>query len=219
MCEINQQVRKQAFSQAKERKMLVPIALVVLLTVLASALAVLGQVNSGSAAGANNKEVSSADTQDKGQSKLKPKRDIRVTITPIRYSEQVFDYAPTDRYKVGEPVRVQVEMTSLLPQSTEVIIGNHFYQNRLRLLKDGQPVPYRSELPKKLKKADQGPAYFGSMRPYELKPSQTIRVGHVSLDEWYGSLEPGRYELTLQHRFLGKEQPAESNTVTFEVIP
>ena len=57
------------------------------------------------------------------------------------------------------------------------------------------------------------------MRSYELKPSQSIRVGLVSLDDWYGPLEPGRYELTLQHRFMGKEQPAESNTVTFEVLP
>lgn len=198
--------------------MRVTIALAALLTVFAGTLAVLGQVNSGNAA-ANNKDASSADAQDnKGQAKMK-KRDIRVTITPIHYSEQVFDYAPTDRYKAGEPVRVQVEMTSLLPESTEVIIGNHFYQNRLRLVKDGRPVSYRSELPKKLKQVDQGPAYFGSMRSYELRPNQAIRVGMVSLNNWYGPLEPGHYELTLQHRFLGKEQPAESNTVTFEVLP
>jgi hypothetical protein len=191
----------------------------VLLAVAAGALVVMGQTNSGNAASAANKDAAPADTQDKGQTKLKPKRDIRVTITPIHYSDQVFDYTPTDRYKAGEPVRVQVEMTSLLPESTEIIIGNHFYQNRLRLLKDGQPVPYRGEIPKKLKKVDQGPAYFGSMRSYELKPSQAIRVGLVSLDDWYDALEPGHYELTLQHRFMGKEQPAESNTVTFEILP
>ena len=198
--------------------MRVTITLAALLTVLAGTLAVMGQVNSGNTAAAGNKDASSADAQGNGQAKLK-KRDIRLTITPIHYSEQVFDYAPTDRYKAGEPVRVQVEMTSLLPETTEVIIGNHLYQNRLRLVKDGRPVPYRSELPKKLKQIDQGPAYFGSMRSYELKPNQAIRVGLVSLNDWYGPLEPGHYELTLQHRFLGKEQPAESNTVTFEVLP
>ena len=66
---------------------------------------------------------------------------------------------------------------------------------------------------------DRNPGRMGSTVFHKLEPSFTTVVHRFLLDDWYDQLERGQYELTLPHRFWGKEVPAESETVTFDVVP
>ena len=60
--------------------------------------------------------------------------------------------------------------------------------------------------------------FHGSRVSYKLEPATSKRVGFLPLDDWYDlPLAPGQYELTFWYRFWGKEKPAKSNTVVFEV--
>jgi hypothetical protein len=171
--------------------------------------------------GAPNAAQQAADAQpqggqdaDKDKEKVKPKRPIQMTITA-----KGSDYEPKSRYKVGDKVMVEVTMTNTGAEPLEVSIGNSYFQDRPRMQKDGKPVLYRQELPAKLKEKEKHPGQLGSTMVYRLDPNVPTVVHRFLLDDWYDQLEPGQYELTLRHRFWGKEQPAESNTVTFEVAP
>jgi len=171
--------------------------------------------------GAPNAAQQAADAQPQGgqdpekdKDKVKPKRPIQMTIMT-----KGSDYEPRSRYKVGDKVIVEVMMTNTGAEPLEVGIGNSYFQDRPRMQKDGKPVLYRQELPGKLKEKEKRPGQFGSTMFYKLEPSVPTVVHQFLLDDWYDQLEPGQYELTLRHRFWGKEVPAESNTVTFEVTP
>jgi hypothetical protein len=170
-------------------------------------------------AGASDAAQQAAGTQPQGgqdadKDKVKPKRPIQMTIVT-----KGSDYEPRSRYKVGDKVLVEVTMTNTGAEPLEVGIGNSYFQDRPRMLKDGKPVLYRKELPAVLKEKEKRPGQFGSTRFYRLDPNVSTVVHRFLLDDWYDRLEPGQYELTLRHRFWGKEVPTESNTVPFEVIP
>jgi hypothetical protein len=84
--------------------------------------------------------------------------------------------------------------------------------------KDGKPLLYRKGL-SDMREKDKHPGRLGSTIFYNLEPNIPSVVHRFLLEDWYEQLEPGQYELTLRHRFWGKEVPAESDTVIFQVIP
>ncbi|MBA3804563.1 MAG: hypothetical protein H0X14_02460 [Acidobacteria bacterium] len=152
--------------------------------------------------------------QDVEKDKVKPKRSIQMTIMT-----KGSNYEPKSRYKVGDKVLIEVTMTNTGAEPLEVGIGNSYFQNRPRMRKDGKPVQYRKELPDVLKEKEKRPGQFGSAIYYKLEPNVPTVVHRFLLEDWYGQLDPGQYEFALRHRFWGKEVPAESDTVTFEVVP
>ncbi|HEX8499736.1 MAG TPA: hypothetical protein VF659_04025 [Pyrinomonadaceae bacterium] len=152
--------------------------------------------------------------QGADKDKVRPKRPIQMTITT-----KGSNYEPKSLYKAGDRVLVEVTMTNTGAEPLEVGIGNSYFQDRPRLRKDGKPLMYRGELPAVLKEKEKQPGQFGSTRFYRLEPNVPTLVHRFLLEDWYDRLEPGRYELTLRHRFWGKEVAAESDTVTFEVTP
>jgi len=160
----------------------------------------------------NNGQPQGGAGEDKD--KVKPKRPIQMSI-----ATKGSNYEPKSLYKVGDKVLIEVTMTNTGAESLEVGIGNSYFQDRPRMKRDGKPVMYRKELPTVLKEKEKHPGQFGSAMYYELRPNVPTVVHRFLLEDWYDQLEPGQYELTLRHRFWGKEVPAESNTVTFEVIP
>jgi hypothetical protein len=89
---------------------------------------------------------------------------------------------------------------------------------RMRLLKDGAPVHYLGDVPKKLKASDDNEGVVISTKTVTLEPNRATRYGLLDLSQWYGQLQPGHYELTIRHRFRWRGKPAESNTVEFDVV-
>lgn len=210
MCEIKEYMRGTA-SRRKEREMVLRITLMLTVLLLASILPVGGQQGN-------------SDSSQKGkpdQSGNPPARDIDLVIAPIAFSTVTNTYTATERYQAGDQILIQATLTNKMREKTDVNISirNHFFQWRPRLVKDGKMVNFHKGMPEKLDKIDKDEPVIGSMATYRLEPGIPQRVWALRLSDWYGPLEPGRYSLTLWHRFWGKEKPAKSNTVTFEIVP
>jgi len=165
----------------------------------------------------------STQKNDSDAAKAMPSREIELSITPVVWSSVSGSYEATARYKEGVPVLFELVLTDRMEKPTDVdmSIGNHLFQWRPRLVKDGNRVPYRKGANEKLEKVDNEiEPFHGSRVSYRLEPGTPKRVGFLPLDDWYDlPLAPGKYELTFWYRFWGKEKPAKSNAVTFEIVP
>ena len=138
---------------------------------------------------------------------------------------------PKDRYRVGERIPVVITMTNTGGEPVYVCDSSTLYQDRPRLLKDGQPVP-QLDVQELMEKADEREKTCEQLDVPEsrlLKPGAPQVVDWFILTEgetprgdmaWYGSLPPGKYELSTQRRLGCCEGPwVASNKISFEVVP
>ena len=147
---------------------------------------------------------------------------IKVTITtggglhgPVR-----------SKFKVGEEIPVVVSLTNTGDQPATYCLSTAVFQNRPRLARDGQTVPYLTNLPERSDKEDaiQICERSAARQFYSLQPKQTRVVDWISLSpkgiEWYGALTAGHYEVSLMRRIECCQGPlVESNTVAFDIVP
>lgn len=184
------------------------VTALLLVSLLAAALGAGGQ---------NNQPAqSSPEKKEKAEDKLD--KYVKVTITPVEYSRKANDYVPATQFKVGSPVQIGLTMTNTADVALNAFNLGAFTHNRPRLLKDGQPVRYLADVPKKLKASDDNEGIVVSTREVTLAPNRETRYGLLDLSKWYGQLQPGHYELTVRHRFRSKGKLVESNTVEFDVV-
>ena len=138
---------------------------------------------------------------------------------------------PKDRFSVGQRVPVSISMTNNLDQPVQVCDSDTLYQDRPKLLKDGQLVPYKEGQDQILRTVDTDQACFklDVPDPVILKPKESRVVDWFVLSEgsdlmgdmvWYEPLGPGKYELSIQRRLGCCEGPMlQSNKINFEVVP
>ena len=106
--------------------------------------------------------------------------------------------------------------TSLIP--LPVRSWDQFAQNRPRLLRGNQEVPYRDGLSDLLKKKDREPGDdIVSIVVITLEPNAEKTLEHIDLSNWYEPLQPGHYVLSTQHRFVQGGKWVESASIVFEV--
>jgi len=130
------------------------------------------------------------------------------------------------RFKVGEEIPVTISMTNTGDKTAKYCITTTIFQNRPRLERDGQPVPYLTSLPSR---ADGEDAIELCERRtvkqlYDLKPRQKRIVDWLTIGPrgitWYNPLPPGHYELVLTRRIECCQGPMlESNRVSFDIVP
>lgn len=118
-----------------------------------------------------------------------------------------------ERYGLGEHVRVKVLMTNISGKTLNVPKGEDYY--RPQLFRDGQLVAYRKEVSERVDKLEKGTGARITGFLF-LEPNEP-QVDSIDLNYWYGRLEAGQYQLSLQRIFF--KQRVESNAVLFEVIP
>ena len=106
--------------------------------------------------------------------------------------------------------------TSLIP--LPVRSWDQFAQNRPRLLRDNQEVPYRDGLTDLLKKKDHdtGGDIVGIV-VITLAPNTEKTLEQIDLSNWYEPLQPGHYQLSTQHRFVQGGKWVDSASITFDV--
>jgi hypothetical protein len=151
-----------------------------------------------------------------------PEGVIKVTITTGGGM-----YGPVkSQFKVGEDVPVVITMTNTGDKPAKFCLSTSVFQNRPQLKRDGQLVPYLSNLPEQTDQEDiiQRCERSASRQFYELLPRQTKVVDwfKISLQgiAWYGALTPGHYELSLMRRIGCCQGPlVKSNKAAFEVVP
>ncbi len=136
-----------------------------------------------------------------------------------------------DRYRVGQRVPVSITMTNNSDEPVQVCDSDTVYQDRPKLLKDGQPVSYiigQTQILRTMQ-ADRTCYKLGVPDPVILKPKESRVVDWFILAEgkelmgdmaWYEPLRPGNYELSIERRLGCCDGPMlQSNKINFEVIP
>ena len=104
--------------------------------------------------------------------------------------------------------------TSLIP--LRVRSWDLYDQNRPRLLRDNQEVPYRNGLTDLLKRKESDGEIIS---PYviTLEPNHEKTLEFLDLSNWYEPLQPGHYQLSTQRRFVKGGKWVDSDSITFEV--
>jgi hypothetical protein len=141
-------------------------------------------------------------------------------------------YRPAkDTYRVGQRVPVVITMTNTGSQPVYVCESGTLYQDRPRLLKDGQPVAYFSLTQSMMRAAEQEKICNRDNLPQQilLRPNEPTVVDWFVLAEgatsvgdnaWYEPLKPGKYTLSDQRRLNCCDGPLiETNTIEFVVTP
>lgn len=162
--------------------------------------------------------------QDKHAATLeKEERSVVTTITPVGYNRKAGDYLEKQQFKVGETVQIALYMTNITLETIVTTTVSTLFYNRPQLLKDGQSVEYRKEIIPMLKEYDLagwiGPSVVTRCITIVLVPHKPTGVDSIDLSYWYGSLEPGHYQLTFGRRFRNGVPQVQTNTVTFDVVP
>jgi hypothetical protein len=152
---------------------------------------------------------------------------IKVTIATV----DPLLYPPTNRYRVGEQLPVVISMTNTSSEQTYVSVSSDLYQDRPKLTKNGQVVPYTKWQAALLRNTSQDQTCIHEDMPETvlLRANQPTVIDFLFVVDdkeptgviaWYDPLTPGVYELSIQRRLGLCDGPTlESNTVSFEVIP
>ncbi len=111
--------------------------------------------------------------------------------------------------------RIKMTNTSMMPVLAQLI--DPYFQNRPELYRDRQPVGYRKGLPEVLESKEKEPStrHRGTVR---LEPGESTEMEYIDLNDWYGQLKPGHYQLSVRYRFEYGQKWVESNSLTFEVV-
>ena len=136
-------------------------------------------------------------------------------------------YGPVkSQFKVGEVIPVVISMTNTGDKSAKYCLSTSLFQNRPRLKRDGQLIPYLTNLPQQTEQEDLilRCERSAAKQLLQLQPKQTKVVDWLTFGPqgiaWYGTLPPGHYELVLQRRLECCQGPmVVTNNVAFEVVP
>lgn len=135
------------------------------------------------------------------------KPDFKVVISTVTDSGED-ETTPKDSFKVGEAVKIKVEITNFANEVIEVPEG--IVYTSPTLFNDRELVSYHEEARERFKKGQ----YITGSR--NILPNQS-RSEILDLSDYYAPLKPGKYQLSLERRFL-KSDNIGSNTVLFEVL-
>jgi len=136
-----------------------------------------------------------------------------------------------DRFKVGDPILVTLTMTNTATAPQNVCLSSNLYQNLPTLTKDGQLVPIAkwTSSVRQIAKHDETCKDINLPEKIVLEPNATKDIDWFVLvdstvssgaESWYESLQPGKYELSLQRRLDCCDGPTlQSNKITFTVVP
>ena len=142
---------------------------------------------------------------------------IKLRLVCISQAGGLTDAPPA--YKEKEFISCQSFITQ--NSSEQIMIWNElnlYYEYRVELIRDGEMVSYSKEAKEGIETAESRPPN-GSSAPLVMEPGREYSLRYINLKEWYGSLSPGRYQLTLRRRFVWDGDWVQSNPVIFEIEP
>ena len=143
-----------------------------------------------------------------------------LTAVKIKMVPSHFQREGVKPYQVGSKGYMRVLVTNDSDQRIRVIIVDTYYQNRPKLFKDGQLLPYREEVKKLVRSKDEYPEFVRLGSVVFLQPHTSRDLEELNLSDWYGPLEPGSYRLINRHRLeINRPWTADSAELLFEVGP
>ena len=142
---------------------------------------------------------------------------VTLRLVCISQAGKLTDAPPA--YKEKEFITCQSFITQ--NSSEQIMIWNElnlYYEYRVDLISDGEIVSYAKEAKEGIELAERRPP-SGSSAPLDMEPGREYSLRYINLKEWYGSLGPGRYQLTIRRRFVWDGDWVQSNPVIFEIEP
>ena len=116
-------------------------------------------------------------------------------------------------------IRFKVMLTNNSNGLMRAVILDTYYQNRPKLHKNGELIPYRTEIAKLLTSKDKDPIFVRLGSSITLYPTKTTTVEELNLIDWYGQLEPGIYRIDDRYRLeIYGNWSSKSEAVEFEVV-
>jgi hypothetical protein len=143
---------------------------------------------------------------------------ITLEITPItrRRSADVYEKV-TGPFKPGSKIEFELVATNTSIIPLDIRTWDIYGQNKPRLFRDNQELPYREEIKDLLKDKYSGDSDFVRLFITKLTPNERKVLESFDLSYWYEPFGPGHYELSVQHRFIQGGKWVESASIVFEV--
>jgi hypothetical protein len=151
----------------------------------------------------------------RGNASADDKQKPKFTVEISTVSDQLVR-TPKSGYRAGEGVFIQLDLTNMTTEDQPLIMGDPFKHLRLKLKRDGKRVAFTKDVQARLDPKREESRGFHSSMAITLKAASRTTVEVINLNDWYGVLEPGNYELTVW-RVWG--QGHKSNPLSFEIVP
>ena len=140
---------------------------------------------------------------------------IRIELEPL----DLLSKPGEEPYVLGQKVRLRMVAKNESDQRILVRAVNPYYQNRPRLYKEGNLIPYRSQIAKIVSSKDSDPEFVSSVDFIFVEPYSSANLRQLNLGDWYGPLDPGSYRLINRYRFnVGGPWSGDSKPVSFRVV-
>ena len=137
--------------------------------------------------------------------------------SPVRVPDEL-------TFRTRDPIHVGIVIANSANESATVCaFSNPYYQNRPELKRNGQVLVYQDKLIELVHQSDLGQLceIFRSPDIVVLEPNVPMRIPSIELQDWYGVLAEGHYELTLKRTFAccADGNLNASNSISFDVLP
>lgn len=150
--------------------------------------------------------------------------EFKLTITTVNDDDHIyssFGRLPNllSNFEKGERVIVFITATNVTNQRIPIVQRDSFKPFLPQLEKNGKLVQYLEAMKKEAEKKMNELPLESSAIPNSLLPNETKPIGFFVLNEWYGQLNSGIYNLKIFYRSSDSEKLVESNMVVFEIKP
>ena len=130
-------------------------------------------------------------------------------------TDQTTDLAPP--YKSTDRIAICIILNHYFHSPITILESLNQYSNvQLELLRNGDVVPLNKEARKQVDSALTDPP-AGSSAAIQLLPGKEYELQRINLSEWYKTLLPGHYQLTVKRRFVWEGEWVQSDSITFAI--
>lgn len=188
--------------------------------ILMSVMIIVGQEKKKISVNANGEFALSADMAETAQrrDKLLQRPDfIKLRIAPDNAAVDENKTTAATMFRADSEISFELWLTNTLTEPFVVAVADVYAQVRPQLLKAGELIPYHEKAARLVQDRQRLLTRIHG-RFIRLQPSTPQRMGAINLNNWYDSLEPGAYELTIKYNVQGGGQWIESAGVIFEIV-
>jgi hypothetical protein len=161
-----------------------------------------------------------------GQLSTEQRRAIQLVISSHAAPSDFYYLGPVivrSSFKLSESIYIGLIMTNTASEPIRVCaFSNQYYQNRLQLTRDGQPVSYSENIRELVNQPGAQCVFTRSPDIVDLKSNDPYRARIIDLREWYGPLNPGHYTLFLKRTFACCDFYGQwnlTNVINFDIAP
>ena len=132
-------------------------------------------------------------------------------------TDETTDLAPP--YRSTDKIAIRMVLNHFFNGPITIFESVNQYRNlQLELLRDGDVVPYKKGAQQSVDRALTEPPNESSAA-MQFLPEKDYTLRRVNLSDWYKTLLPGHYQLTLKRRFAWDGEWVQSNAITFDIGP